>query len=396
MTSGFAWRKKPCTGTTWTVRGANVGLQDEFGIEAGTTIDRQLDADRQLDVPILLVMSTSDVAALPPVAKPVEPEPPSVPQPRSFEAAVPRVDPLMASFTGVVHYVNREESEGIGDTMIDTLDLTKRAAAAEAGHSFETCSEERSSPNKSGFRDFSHSNLSGTAPTSSTTLGADETISGFYSNETTSLDSRSYQLFEYDPSDPLVGIRNGTGGSILGPTPMGHHHHHHHRLAGDVNFLHIEENTPAAEALRANANVHVSTFGKAARAMNVQVVRKIVKRVSGATKTGYVKGKPPRLPPGSHMEPLHAIEEVHDASHNVDADFAPMVAVDSDELSLQSGSAADSAAPHPLTPPRGRVDLTGAPTGAALSGAEAREADPAEEGGWSEASPPSENENRKG
>ena len=59
----------------------------------------------------------------------------------------------------------------------------------------------------------------------------------------------------------------------------------------------IEDNTPAADALRANANVHVSLAGKAARAVNMQVVRKLMKRATMTSKSGNVRGKPPRIPP---------------------------------------------------------------------------------------------------
>lgn len=60
--------------------------------------------------------------------------------------------------------------------------------------------------------------------------------------------------------------------------------------------LQIEDNSPAAEALRANANVKVSTVGKAARAVHMQSVRKLIKRATLSTKQGNVRGKPPRVP----------------------------------------------------------------------------------------------------
>jgi hypothetical protein len=63
----------------------------------------------------------------------------------------------------------------------------------------------------------------------------------------------------------------------------------------------IQDNTPAAEALKANAQVHVSSMGKAARAMHMQTVRKFVKRATGQGKSGIVRGKPPRLPPRSSV-----------------------------------------------------------------------------------------------
>lgn len=65
-----------------------------------------------------------------------------------------------------------------------------------------------------------------------------------------------------------------------------------------LDALRIEEDSPAAQALAANANVKVSTLGKAARAVHMQTVRKIVKQATGRTKSGVARGKPPRLPPG--------------------------------------------------------------------------------------------------
>jgi hypothetical protein len=59
----------------------------------------------------------------------------------------------------------------------------------------------------------------------------------------------------------------------------------------------IEDDTEAAEALRANASIKVGKVGKVARSVNAQTVRKFVKR---ATLRGHgnKRGKPPRVPPG--------------------------------------------------------------------------------------------------
>ena len=65
----------------------------------------------------------------------------------------------------------------------------------------------------------------------------------------------------------------------------------------DLDTLHIDDDSPAAQALAANANVKVSSLGKAARAVHMQTVRKIVKRATGTTRSGVTRGKPPRLPP---------------------------------------------------------------------------------------------------
>lgn len=63
--------------------------------------------------------------------------------------------------------------------------------------------------------------------------------------------------------------------------------------------LNIQDDSPAAEALRANATIKVSKSAKAARAVHMQSVRRVLKRATGKPKTGNRKGKPPRVPPHS-------------------------------------------------------------------------------------------------
>ena len=60
----------------------------------------------------------------------------------------------------------------------------------------------------------------------------------------------------------------------------------------------IDDDTEAAEALRANAGVKVGKVGKVARSLNAQSVRKLAKRVTMRGNSGYRRGKPPRIPPG--------------------------------------------------------------------------------------------------
>ena len=60
----------------------------------------------------------------------------------------------------------------------------------------------------------------------------------------------------------------------------------------------IDDDTEAAEALRANANVKVGKVSKAARSLNAQSVRKLVKRATLRGQSGNRRGKPPRIPPG--------------------------------------------------------------------------------------------------
>jgi len=81
-----------------------------------------------------------------------------------------------------------------------------------------------------------------------------------------------YEVIEYDPGDKDMM-----------------------NMAG-LESLNIEDNTPAAEAIRANANVRVSPFGKAARAVHMQSLRRFVKRATLSGKSGVVRGKPPRIP----------------------------------------------------------------------------------------------------
>ena len=58
-----------------------------------------------------------------------------------------------------------------------------------------------------------------------------------------------------------------------------------------------EDDTEAAEALRANAQIKVGKMSKAARSINAQTVRKFVKTVAMVRGNGVKRGKPPRIPP---------------------------------------------------------------------------------------------------
>jgi hypothetical protein len=68
----------------------------------------------------------------------------------------------------------------------------------------------------------------------------------------------------------------------------------------------IEEDTEAAEALRANANVKVRKMGKVMRGVGAQSVRNLVKCATLRGQSGNRHGKPPRIPPGlmatSHVD----------------------------------------------------------------------------------------------
>jgi hypothetical protein len=102
-------------------------------------------------------------------------------------------------------------------------------------------------------------------------------------DDTASADGSVYEVIEYDLHDRT----NNNTASFLDTS------------SGPLfpESLFIEDNSPAAAALRANASVKVSRTGKVARAVHIQAVRKIVKRATGTTKSGVTRGKPPRLPP---------------------------------------------------------------------------------------------------
>jgi len=59
----------------------------------------------------------------------------------------------------------------------------------------------------------------------------------------------------------------------------------------------LEDDTPAAAALRANAEIRVSRVNKFARRIKAQNIRRFVKTAALKGKSGVVRGKPPRVPP---------------------------------------------------------------------------------------------------
>jgi len=77
----------------------------------------------------------------------------------------------------------------------------------------------------------------------------------------------------------------------------------------------IQEDSPAAAALRANAEIQVSSLGKAARAVHMQTVRRALKRAAGKGRSNR-KGKPPRVPfgapHGTAEDELYSSEEEDD------------------------------------------------------------------------------------
>jgi hypothetical protein len=126
-------------------------------------------------------------------------------------------------------------------------------------------------------------------------------------NSTISSEFGNYEVIEYDLGDPNGPYQDG-GISYLNLSPPSVRVKSKDNLVTNpdeatslfprINFL-IEDDSPAAAAVRANAQIHVSTVGKAARAVHLQSIRRLAKFAAGANKTGYRKGKPPRLPPAS-------------------------------------------------------------------------------------------------
>jgi len=88
--------------------------------------------------------------------------------------------------------------------------------------------------------------------------------------------------------------------------------HHGDLLLAAVVEPEIEEDTEAAEALRANAKIKVGKVSKAARGINAQTVRKLVK-VASLRGRGIKRGKPPRVPPGlagqHHQQTDHLVRD---------------------------------------------------------------------------------------
>lgn len=121
-------------------------------------------------------------------------------------------------------------------------------------------------------------------------------------------------------------------------------------LLGAFHNPNIDEDTPAGEALRANAEVQVRRSAKFARKIHVNSVRQIVKK---ATRRGIGnrRGKPPRLPPhladdddGSYLEmgeggdfgPLEEIDEDSGSSSSNDEDHEEGVSVEEKEKLINS------------------------------------------------------------
>ena len=88
-------------------------------------------------------------------------------------------------------------------------------------------------------------------------------------------------------------------------------------LFQEVGAVSIQKDSPAAAALRANAEIQVSSLGKAARAVHMQSVRRALKRAAGKGRSNRTKGKPPRVPFGVTAQ-LHMDEFADVDNHDHD------------------------------------------------------------------------------
>jgi hypothetical protein len=122
----------------------------------------------------------------------------------------------------------------------------------------------------------------------------------------------SFSRLHGGADDQLVEAHNSIGFE-LGYRPPDQRPGHAGELLAQLADPEIEEDTEAAEALRANANVKVRKVGKVARSLNAQSVRRLVKRATLRSKSGNMRGKPPRIPPGRTNiveDPKNAVLEV--------------------------------------------------------------------------------------
>ena len=109
--------------------------------------------------------------------------------------------------------------------------------------------------------------------------------------------TESFTLLHSGDDDQLVESHNSIGFE-LGYLPPDQRPGLPGELLSQLADPEIEDDTEAAEALRANANVKVRKVGKVARSLNAQSVRRLVKRATLRSKSGNMRGKPPRIPPG--------------------------------------------------------------------------------------------------
>ena len=111
-----------------------------------------------------------------------------------------------------------------------------------------------------------------------------------------------YEVIEYDlqqeHSSTHLGAAAAAADAAAGDAPNNNDGNDGNGdLFQELGAVSIQEDSPAAEALRANAEIQVSSLGKAARAVHMQSVRRALKRAALKGRSNR-KGKPPRVPYG--------------------------------------------------------------------------------------------------
>jgi hypothetical protein len=121
-----------------------------------------------------------------------------------------------------------------------------------------------------------------------------------YRNNTNNNNSNDDSGFDYriKNHDDIPPLNDSHLGLELGYLPPDQRPGMPVELIAQLADPEIEDDTEAAEALRANANIKVRKMGKVARSLNAQSVRRFVKFATLRGKSGNRKGKPPRIPPG--------------------------------------------------------------------------------------------------
>jgi len=118
----------------------------------------------------------------------------------------------------------------------------------------------------------------------------------------------------------------------------------------------IDEGTPAYDALKANADVKVTKVDKFFRGIQAQNVWYVAKKATLKSKSGNVRGKPPRVPPGfmesgAAIDPdpdtkagLNRVEEGHDEDEEEDDTTRPLLSPKEEQDKLKAAAAAGAAA----------------------------------------------------
>jgi hypothetical protein len=112
----------------------------------------------------------------------------------------------------------------------------------------------------------------------------------------------------------------------------------------------IDEGTPAYDALKANADVKVTKVDKFFRGIQAQTVWRVAKKATLKSKSGNVRGKPPRVPPGFN-DPAEAdpnakvgLNRVEEGEEEEDELTRPLLSPKEEQEKLKAAAAAGAAA----------------------------------------------------